>query len=195
MAQQYQRALSLVRTYRDKIDSLSAALLEQSVVHKADLRRILGEKVRYFCCCHCWLILKLVGGGGGGENLSWLFVVGSGGDVDIGVLALLAPLLLFVFLFLPIVLAAVVVVVTWRRYCYTRAHRTSPSAGRLVLSYHIIPDRKFLAKMRTAGYHRLEAECHDKLVARQHPLSSAAAATVVRECARWGSEEGCDIIS
>ncbi|CAM9178535.1 unnamed protein product [Pylaiella littoralis] len=44
LAQQYRRALSLVRTYRDEIDSLSAALLEQSVVHKADLRRILGEK-------------------------------------------------------------------------------------------------------------------------------------------------------
>ncbi|CAN0408928.1 unnamed protein product [Ectocarpus sp. 12 AP-2014] len=45
LAQQYQRALALIRTHRDKIDSLSAALLEHNVVHKADLRRILGDKV------------------------------------------------------------------------------------------------------------------------------------------------------
>eukprot|EP00752_Nemacystus_decipiens_P017832 g15988.t1 len=44
LAQQYQRAVALVRTHRDKIDSLAKALLEQNVVHKADLRRILGEK-------------------------------------------------------------------------------------------------------------------------------------------------------
>ncbi|CAN0513635.1 unnamed protein product, partial [Scytosiphon promiscuus] len=37
LAQQYQRALALIRTHRDKVNRLSEALLERNVVHKADL--------------------------------------------------------------------------------------------------------------------------------------------------------------
>ncbi|CAM9554380.1 unnamed protein product, partial [Hapterophycus canaliculatus] len=44
LAQQYQRALALIRTHREKVDGLSGALLERNVVHKADLQGILGEK-------------------------------------------------------------------------------------------------------------------------------------------------------
>ena len=46
LAEQYLRALSLVREHRGKIDALSDALLSNGVVHKAELEAILGEKVR-----------------------------------------------------------------------------------------------------------------------------------------------------
>lgn len=46
LAEQYQRALDLIRQHRNAIDALSEALLEKGVVHKADLEDMLGEKVR-----------------------------------------------------------------------------------------------------------------------------------------------------
>lgn len=70
LAQQYQRALALVRTHRDKIDSLAKALLEQNVVHKADLRKILGEKVRRVSA-GC----AFIGGGGHGAVVLWLMLL------------------------------------------------------------------------------------------------------------------------
>ncbi|CAN0110711.1 unnamed protein product [Ascophyllum nodosum] len=45
LAEQYERALELVRRHRAKIDALSAALLEHQVVHRWDLVKLLGEKV------------------------------------------------------------------------------------------------------------------------------------------------------
>ncbi|CAN0463714.1 unnamed protein product, partial [Laminaria digitata] len=46
LAEQYLRALSLVREHRGKIDALSDALLSKGVVHKAELEDILGDKVK-----------------------------------------------------------------------------------------------------------------------------------------------------
>lgn len=48
LAEQYQRALDLIRTHRDKIDLLTASLMANNVVHKADLENLLGEKVGVF---------------------------------------------------------------------------------------------------------------------------------------------------
>lgn len=46
LAEQYERALELIRRHRDKVDALSAALLEHQVVHKSYLEELLGDKVR-----------------------------------------------------------------------------------------------------------------------------------------------------
>lgn len=46
LADQYQRALSLIRQYRAKIDLLAEALVDKGVIHKGELEAMLGEKVR-----------------------------------------------------------------------------------------------------------------------------------------------------
>lgn len=51
LAEQYERALGLIRRHRDKVDALSAALLEHHVVHKSDLDVLLGDKVRRSTKC------------------------------------------------------------------------------------------------------------------------------------------------
>lgn len=46
LAEQYQRALDLIRRHRTEIDLLASKLVEQGVVHKGELESLLGEKAR-----------------------------------------------------------------------------------------------------------------------------------------------------
>lgn len=50
LAEQYERALGLIRAHRAKIDVLADALIEKGVVHKGELEEMLGEKVCTVSC-------------------------------------------------------------------------------------------------------------------------------------------------